>query len=150
MHAYFFALDSNIFRKKISGNHLNSGTGCHSCFFKEHFFTLDLTSSPPFQCLLWSQKIRTKEKVHFCALCFTLFSSVSTLAGISRWAAAQEEGCCDFVALAEVLSERFTDDLTAPVPPHSVTTNTKQLYMRIQLWHARTPHLLRNKIHKRG
>lgn len=40
MHAYFFALDSNIFRKKISGNHLNSGTGCHSCFFKEHFLHL--------------------------------------------------------------------------------------------------------------
>lgn len=29
------------------------------------------------------------------------------MAGISQRAAAQEEGCCDFMALAEVLGEVF-------------------------------------------
>lgn len=105
---------SNIFRKKIQ--ELNSGTRCHSCFFKEHFLHL-ISQEALHPNLSSSQKIRTKENVHFYALCFTLFSSVSTLADISRWAAAQEEGCCDFVALAEVLSEWSTDDLTASVPP---------------------------------
>lgn len=86
-------------------------------FLQRTFFTLDLTRCPPSQSLIWSQKTRTKGKVHSYASCFTLFLSVSTLSGISRWAAAQEKGSCDFVALAEVLGEQFTDDLTAPVLP---------------------------------
>lgn len=65
--------------KKIQ--EINSGTRCHSRFFKEHF--LHLISQEALHPNLSSSQIRTKDDVHFYALCFTLFSTVSTLADTS-------------------------------------------------------------------
>lgn len=110
MHAYFFALGSNTLKKKkiFSGNNLSSGTRYYSHFF----FTLDLPRNLSAQALLLCRKVRTKKKVHVSLwLDMTSFPvEASRMAGISQGAAAREEGCCDSMALPEVLSKHFSDD----------------------------------------
>lgn len=119
MHAYFFALGSNTSKKKkiFSGNNLSSGTRYYSHFFKEHF--LHLISQETFPPKLSSSAERRSEQRKRCMFlcCWTRHPSLveaSRMAGISQGAAAQEEGCCDFMALPEVLSKHFTDYWTAP------------------------------------
>lgn len=146
-----------LLKKIFSGNNLSSGTRYYSHFFKEHF--LHLISQETFQPKLSSAEERRSERrseqrkrcMFLC--CWTWHPSLieaSRMAGISQGAAAQEEGCCDFMALPEVLSKRFTDNWNSPqYHPQKVRTKIKQLYMHIQLQHAKTHHLVGNRVHKR-
>lgn len=138
-----------LLKKIFSGNNLSSGTRYYSHFFKEHF--LHLISQETFPPKLSSAERRSEQRKRCMFLCcWTWHPSLveaSGMAGISQGAAAQEEGCCDFMALPEVLSKHFTE--LPPVPsPKSKDKNQAALHAHTATTCKNTPPC-RNRIHKR-
>jgi len=117
-----------LLRKFFSGNNLSSGTRRHSCFFEECF--LHLISRETLRPKLSSSEPRRSEQRKRCMFLCRRFCpflvEASRVAGISQRAAAQEEGCCDFMALAEVLSKIVHWWFNCPsAAPKKVTTENQ-------------------------